>query len=399
MESKGQEFESRYALEHLDKLAYEIGPRLAGTKGERAAGSYIEQQFNSCGLKTQVQEFKFTSSRARAEFSGTVLAVAFIATLFLPARFSLPGWVIALLLTASASKILPKHRSANLIAARPAKSPKRRVLISAHYDSAQELRARWLRPWLKFATFPLLGVITVCLCLGAIDLIPWRLAWACLAVPFLLTCAGKIAVTGPRVSPGANDNASGVSVLLELARVLARSAPQDLEFTCVAFGAEEQGLVGSKAFAKSLNERDLSAINLDTVGKGRFYVVEGNGSLFKTRTSAGLNSELTEVGKRMGVKIGKWWSPLSRHDHIPLVKKGVKATTLSAGSFRRTGVDGFVSRVFRIPNPFSRIDPVIHSRDDLPEEIELKNIELAGNLVLEFLKNSGGEPSESRSDV
>jgi hypothetical protein len=29
---------------------------------------------------------------------------------------------------------------------------------------------------------------------------------------------------------------------------------------------------------------------------------------------------------------------------------------------------------------------VIHSRDDLPEGIELKNIELAGNLVLEFVR-------------
>ena len=52
------------------------------------------------------------------------------------------------------------------------------------------------------------------------------------------------------VSPGANDNASGVAAALELARVIRKNnfSPRNtIEF--IAFGAEELGLYGSKAYA------------------------------------------------------------------------------------------------------------------------------------------------------
>ena len=47
-------------------------------------------------------------------------------------------------------------------------------------------------------------------------------------------------------APGANDNASGVSAIIEIARVLANENLQhSLQF--VLFSGEEQGLLGSKA--------------------------------------------------------------------------------------------------------------------------------------------------------
>jgi Predicted aminopeptidases len=66
--------------------------------------------------------------------------------------------------------------------------------------------------------------------------------------------------------PGAVDNASGVGLLLELARVLASGSHQDT-YQLVFFGAEESGLVGSSYYA---NQADLSAVNwmlnLDMIG-------------------------------------------------------------------------------------------------------------------------------------
>lgn len=47
--------------------------------------------------------------------------------------------------------------------------------------------------------------------------------------------------------PGADDNASGLAVMLECARALARSAPR-LPVGFVAFNAEEDGMVGSQDF-------------------------------------------------------------------------------------------------------------------------------------------------------
>lgn len=58
---------------------------------------------------------------------------------------------------------------------------------------------------------------------------------------------GQIIVVGAhhdsvRNAPGANDDASGTGVLLEMARVL-KNMPTDTEIRFIAFGAEERGLV------------------------------------------------------------------------------------------------------------------------------------------------------------
>jgi len=82
--------------------------------------------------------------------------------------------------------------------------------------------------------------------------------------------------------PGANDNASGVGVLLETARVLAASG--DDEGVCfVAFGAEEVGLFGSRSFVDGLNADERAAlrgmVNVDMVGVGDQWQLFGSEEL------------------------------------------------------------------------------------------------------------------------
>lgn len=71
--------------------------------------------------------------------------------------------------------------------------------------------------------------------------------------------------------PGANDNASGVGVLLETARVLANE-PVSPTIKFIAFSAEELGLVGSYYYVKQMSVADrLTAeamLNMDCVGLG-----------------------------------------------------------------------------------------------------------------------------------
>ena len=80
-------------------------------------------------------------------------------------------------------------------------------------------------------------------------------------------------------APGAVDNASGVGVLLELARVLSKEPHQET-YQLVFFGAEEYGLVGSQFYT---SQADLSAVrwmlNVDMVGTPLEIDVAGKKSL------------------------------------------------------------------------------------------------------------------------
>ena len=69
-------------------------------------------------------------------------------------------------------------------------------------------------------------------------------------------------------APGANDDASGVAVLLELARVLSRER-LDATVVLMATAGEEQGLYGARLHARALRERGANVaavLNNDTVG-------------------------------------------------------------------------------------------------------------------------------------
>ena len=75
------------------------------------------------------------------------------------------------------------------------------------------------------------------------------------------------------IIPGANDNASAVAVIMGVARALSQSKIQlKRSVMFIAFGSEEQALMGSKAYianpARPLDKSVL--INLDGVGIGSF---------------------------------------------------------------------------------------------------------------------------------
>lgn len=94
--------------------------------------------------------------------------------------------------------------------------------------------------------------------------------------PADLTPNGDILIIGAHYDgekgfPAANDNGSGLSVLLELARVL-KNLPSDTEIRFVAFDAEETGLNGSKAYVKTLKDEQeniVGMINFDMLGAAK----------------------------------------------------------------------------------------------------------------------------------
>ncbi len=82
------------------------------------------------------------------------------------------------------------------------------------------------------------------------------------------------------IAPGANDDASGVAVTLEAARVLAKSKPE-IGIIFAALTGEEQGLLGAKHLAESLVAKGETVVAMAT------YDIVGNsmGADGRTRTN------------------------------------------------------------------------------------------------------------------
>ena len=132
------------------------------------------------------------------------------------------------------------------------------------------------------------------------------------------------------VFPGADDNASGVAVLLELAAQMRSEGPFRNAVIFAAFSGEEEGTLGAKhylAHPACPPERTLAVLNLDTVGR-----MEGK-KLFVLGTATAL--EFPEIVK--GVNIGAGLelvtpeaSPFSS-DQVPFYEKGIPALHLFTG--------------------------------------------------------------------
>ncbi|OGW27683.1 MAG: hypothetical protein A2X56_08260 [Nitrospirae bacterium GWC2_57_13] len=85
-----------------------------------------------------------------------------------------------------------------------------------------------------------------------------------------------------KVHPGADDNASGTAILLELARFFSKQPKLERTLVFVAFTGEEAGKLGSKRYVSDFHpypaKRIIGMINLDTVGrmeKNRLLVLGG----------------------------------------------------------------------------------------------------------------------------
>jgi hypothetical protein len=83
--------------------------------------------------------------------------------------------------------------------------------------------------------------------------------------------------------PGANDNASGVTLLLSLAKHYAANPP-DFSVVFICFAGEEAGLLGSKHFSENplVNLKNIRfLINTDLAGTGEEGITVVNATIFK----------------------------------------------------------------------------------------------------------------------
>jgi acetylornithine deacetylase/succinyl-diaminopimelate desuccinylase-like protein len=131
---------------------------------------------------------------------------------------------------------------------------------------------------------------------------------------------------------GADDNASGVAALLEIARQLQASEARSSNVLFVAFSGEEMGLYGSKHFVDALpvpNERIRYMVNLDMVGRldtSRTLAVNGTG------TSPAWESAVDAAATATGLGTASDPSGLGASDHTSFYLDDIPAVHLFTGA-------------------------------------------------------------------
>ena len=171
---------------------------------------------------------------------------------------------------------------------------------------------------------------------------------------------------------GANDNASGIAVLLALARAWAEAASA-ADVCFVGFGAEELGLHGSEAFVAAARESgDLAEItamlNLDAFGNGERPII-GTGS-------AELTGAFERVGGQLGIEVQLVADPLAqRSDHAAFYEAGVPVI---------------------FPRPQGGIMHAPADNVDNIDETLVRDVGLLAQAMLECLLERAGSPIEPR---
>jgi aminopeptidase YwaD len=134
---------------------------------------------------------------------------------------------------------------------------------------------------------------------------------------------------------GADDNASGVAAVLELARALAAQPKRRRTVYFALFGSEEIGLVGSEKFLeKPPFALDSIAANLEFEMIGRPDPKVAAKTLWITGYDrSNLGSTLAKQGAKLVADPYPQQSFFERSDNYSLAKKGVVAHTISSFGF------------------------------------------------------------------
>lgn len=135
-----------------------------------------------------------------------------------------------------------------------------------------------------------------------------------------------------QIHNGADDNASGTSAVLELARMLSKNkTTEKVNYVFALFSGEEDGLMGSKSFAETVKQKypnPIAMINLDMVGRlneDKALTVGGVGT-------SPIFAELLERMKPAGMNIAIDSSGVGPSDHTSFYLKDIPVLFMFTGT-------------------------------------------------------------------
>lgn len=380
------------AYDHITQLAI---PRWVGSAGEAEVQDYIVSQFTALGLDVSWEPFSFT------KFPAEVLP-RIISMLFIPVVLSVP-WIgdrfpipvclvclfslfIALFFTQWQKRfeglydVGRRLRTENIIATngrkRDGNTPT--LLFVAHYDSKSQTLPIAVRAASYGIAITGLVALTVAAAIqiGTVgaglpslyDYIVWSVAGITVFCLLLLQ-----ANTTQNRSPGAFDNASGVGVMLEMARVVT-ALDVKKPITFLATGAEEYGMCGAlryiQAHADEYDCENTYIINLDGLGVGNGVNMVTRYGIPPVQTTRTLADLFRASGESLGVRVSERYLPIGVGlDSIPIASRGFETVTLTAGDVGRVALK-------------------IHSKRDQIDLLNTERLQQVGDLIVDVIKRA-----------
>jgi acetylornithine deacetylase/succinyl-diaminopimelate desuccinylase-like protein len=135
-----------------------------------------------------------------------------------------------------------------------------------------------------------------------------------------------------KIHHGADDNASGIAVMLELARQITSKWQPERTIILAAFTGEEAGLLGSKHYIGTAEdypvEKIIAMLNLDTVGRLGSNPV----TLFGTGTARELVHVFRGAGFVTGISVNAVQDDFGSSDQAAFIKAGVPAVQFFASA-------------------------------------------------------------------
>jgi hypothetical protein len=144
-----------------------------------------------------------------------------------------------------------------------------------------------------------------------------------------------------QLHPGADDNASGVAVMLEVARLMTDTKPER-SVIFAAFAGEEAGLLGARHYVRAAKgpgasfalSGHIADLNIDTVG----HLADGKLTIFGTGSAREMPFIFMGASAVTGVPTQVVAQETSASDHTAFVEAGVPAVQLfasTAGDYHR----------------------------------------------------------------
>jgi hypothetical protein len=183
---------------------------------------------------------------------------------------------------------------------------------------------------------------------------------------------------------GAEDNASALSVMIEVASHFQSKAVSD-HLVFASFDLEELGLVGSRHFAKQVGKKQKKSIqyliDLDCLGSGADVIICK--SVDEAKSNPKLVRKIYDASSSLGYEFiqedfGFFWA-----DHVPFAKKGVKTAQIASldhEAYRKHRGQELLDLRLR------KDGSVAHTKRDLPENIRTENLEQVCETLIRLIE-------------